>query len=195
MLWKELFNLTNLFVDFELFHMTFLMSNILVHFLQASTKLVQVGFFHQIEFLYEGSLTGGAVRSWVDALSILRDTHQVFKLLPVLDNHSMHPFQALREIFHLLEADPLIITVEVICRLHRILMSTSRVLHIQTPHGRLSYLNIGVTRQISCINVTASSREQNLKIQFCPYDEVDAELRMFCERFNVSIQSGLPFDR
>lgn len=104
-------------------------------------------------------------------------------------------FQALRGIFHLLKADPLILTVEVICRLHRILMSTSRVLYIQTPHGRLSYLNIGVTRQISRINVTAFSREQNLKIQFCPCDEVDAELKMFCERFNVSIQSGLPFDR
>lgn len=75
MLWKELSNLTNLFVDFELFHMIFL-SNV-IHFLQASTKLVQVGFFHQVESVDEGSLTGGAVRSRADALSILRDTHQV----------------------------------------------------------------------------------------------------------------------
>ncbi|KAF8727159.1 hypothetical protein AX14_007557 [Amanita brunnescens Koide BX004] len=140
----------------------------------ASTKLVQVGFFHQVEPVDEGSLTGGAVRSRADALSILRDTHN-----------------ALREIFNLLKADPLILTVEVICRLHRMLMSTSRVLYIQTPHGRrLSYLNIGVTRQFSRINVTALSRDQNLKIQFCPYDEVDAELSVFCERFNQLIRQA-----
>ena len=64
-------------------------------------------------------------------------------------------------------------------------MSTSRVLFIQTPQGRrFSYLNIGMTRQTSCVNVTVASQE--LKIQFCPWDQVDAELKVFCERFNVS---------
>jgi len=50
------------------------------------------------------------------------------------------------------------------------------------------YLNIGVTRQTSCANVTATLPEQGVKIQFCPYDEVDAELNTFCERFNALLQ-------
>lgn len=65
-------------------------------------------------------------------------------------------------------------------------MQTSRVLYSDTCSGfRLSYLNI---RQASRLNVTATLLEQGVKIQFCPADEVNAELNTFCKRFNELIQ-------
>ena len=68
-------------------------------------------------------------------------------------------------------------------------MQTSRVLYSYMGPGlRLSYLNIGITRQASRRNVTATLLEQGVKIQFCPSDEVDAELDTFCKRFNVSME-------
>ena len=133
-------------------------------------------------------LTGGAVRSYADALSILQDTHQVRCPLLVFVGKGVHPRSALGGIFKPLSTNSTLLTVEKICRLHRMLMSTCRVLNINTPYGpRLSYTNIGVTqaRQTSRVNVIISSG-QNLKIQFCPYDQVDAELTIFCDRFNVN---------
>ncbi|EDR13975.1 uncharacterized protein LACBIDRAFT_321696 [Laccaria bicolor S238N-H82] len=98
---------------------------------------------------------------------------------------------ALSEIFTSLESDPLNLTVETICRLHAEFMQTSRVLYIDTVSGsRLSYLNIGITRQVSRCNVTATSREQGVKIQFCPYDEVEADLITFCKRFNELVRQA-----
>lgn len=68
------------------------------------------------------------------------------------------------------------------------LMQTSRMLYVNKPYGfQLAYLNIGVTRQVSRVSVTAASADSNVKIQFCPHDEIDAELATFCPRFNVSI--------
>ena len=73
------------------------------------------------------------------------------------------------------------------------LMQTSRVLYNDTGSGfRLSYLNIGITRQASSLNVTATLHEQGVKIQFCPSDEVDRELNTFCQRFNVSVDVDSP---
>jgi len=77
-------------------------------------------------------------------------------------------------------------SLETVCRLHAKLMQTSRVLYSDTCSGfRLSYLNI---RQASRLNVTATLLEQGVKIQFCPSDEVAAELNTFCKRFNELIQ-------
>ena len=50
---------------------------LLIFYKQVSTKLVLVGFFNQLEPVDGQSLTGGAVRSRADALSVLQDTHQV----------------------------------------------------------------------------------------------------------------------
>jgi hypothetical protein len=49
-----------------------------------------------------------------------------------------------------------------------------------------------ITRQISRVNVTATFHEHGMKIQFCPFDEVEAELTTFCKRFNVSMEVALP---
>lgn len=139
-----------------------------------TARLVEVGFYNQAELVNLGNPIGGAVRNRADALSILQDTHE-----------------ALSEIFTSLESDPLNLTVETICRLHAEFMQTSRVLYIDTVSGsRLSYLNIGITRQVSRCNVTATSREQGVKIQFCPYDEVEADLITFCKRFNELVRQA-----
>lgn len=98
----------------------------------------------------------------------------------------MHYDQAANEVFSLLGPSPVHLTTELVCKIHKVLMQTSQVLCLQTRGGRrLAHLNVGVTRQSSCSNVTASMRNGK-KIQFCPYDEVDEELSAFCERFNVS---------
>ena len=60
-------------------------------FKQVSAKLVQVGFFNQVESDNEQGLTGGAVRSYADALSILQDTHQVRCPLLVFVGKGVHP--------------------------------------------------------------------------------------------------------
>ncbi|KAF8194656.1 hypothetical protein BJ912DRAFT_901192 [Pholiota molesta] len=129
--------------------------------------LVQSGFYDQEKLIDLPNPVGGAVGDISDALSILQDTHE-----------------ALNEIFAFVKPDAPNLTVEMICRIHAKLMRTSRVLYAQTGHGpRLSYLNVGITRQASRANVTATG-PQGIKIQFCPYDEVDEELETFCERFN-----------
>ncbi|KIM37854.1 hypothetical protein M413DRAFT_76580, partial [Hebeloma cylindrosporum] len=96
---------------------------------------------------------------------------------------------ALNEIFTFLKSDPPNLTVEAVCRLHATLMQTSRILYTDMGSGRrLSYVNVGITRQVSCVNVTATLREYGMKIQFCPSDEVEAELATFCKRFNDLVQ-------
>ncbi|KAF8073638.1 hypothetical protein FPV67DRAFT_757692 [Lyophyllum atratum] len=139
-----------------------------------TTRLIEIGFYNEAEPGDRSDPIGGAVRNRADALSILQDTHK-----------------ALKEIYTFLESDPLNLTVETVCRLHAKLMQTSRVLYSDTGSGfQLSYLNIGITRQASRLNVTATSREQGVKIQFCPSDEVEAELNMFCKRFNELVQQA-----
>ncbi|KAF8810803.1 hypothetical protein BYT27DRAFT_7185462 [Phlegmacium glaucopus] len=140
----------------------------------ATTRLVEVGFYNQAELVDQSNPISGAVRNRAVAVSILQDTHK-----------------ALKGIFTFLESDPLNLTVETVCRLHAQLMQTSRVLYSDTGSGfRLSYLNIGITRQSSSLNVTATLHEQGVKIQFCPSDEVDAELNTFCRRFNELVQQA-----
>ncbi|KJA15004.1 hypothetical protein HYPSUDRAFT_208232 [Hypholoma sublateritium FD-334 SS-4] len=57
---------------------------------------------------------------------------------------------------------------------------------------KISYINTGTTRQVSQINVTAATATtgRRTKVQFCPYDEIDSELRTFCERFNELIRQA-----
>ncbi|EED78681.1 predicted protein [Postia placenta Mad-698-R] len=84
----------------------------------------------------------------------------------------------------LAKADTVTLTVKTICDLHKILMQSSRILYVKTPHGfQLSYTTIGETRQHSSVNVMVQN--PFMKIQFCPFDQVEAELGAFCERFNV----------
>ena len=58
---------------------------------QVFAKLVQVGFFNQVEPDDEQGLTGGAVRSCADAFSILQDTHKVRCPLFVFNAEGVHP--------------------------------------------------------------------------------------------------------
>ncbi|PPQ86123.1 hypothetical protein CVT25_002758 [Psilocybe cyanescens] len=139
-------------------------------------RLVVIGFYDQEQRL-KYDLTDperGAVRSLQDALSILQDTHR-----------------ALTHIYIFREPEPPALDVQMLCQLHAELMKTSRVLYDETHQkGRLSYTNIGITRQTSRVNVTASSmfRGEIVRVQFCPFDEVEAELDLFCRRFNEIIR-------
>lgn len=82
-------------------------------------------------------------------------------------------------------------------------MHTSRVLNIHSSYtpvstptststgsgadkrkARLIYVNVGKTRQTTCINLTGY--KLGIKLQFCPHDKVDDELKIFCEQYNVS---------
>ncbi|KAG5650506.1 hypothetical protein H0H81_012006, partial [Sphagnurus paluster] len=117
----------------------------------------------------ENDPVGGAVRNRADALSILEDT-----------------YAALMDMLDLAKLDSFELTPEVICGLHKKPMKTCQVMSCSTPKGStISYTNIGVTRQMSRVNVVIKSKDTN--IQFCPWDEVDEELKTFCSRFNVPI--------
>ncbi|KIM41943.1 hypothetical protein M413DRAFT_141242 [Hebeloma cylindrosporum] len=134
-----------------------------------AATLIFGGFYSPAEPL---DVTVGVVRNCADALSILQDTHK-----------------ALNDIFtFLVPGVPMNLTVETVCHLHAKLMQTSRVLYSEVPWPRLTYLNIGVTRQTSRVNVTATLQQQGVKIQFCPFDQVDVELATFCRRFNELLQ-------
>lgn len=129
-------------------------------------SLVLHGFEDPAVSLKYTDIVGGAVRNCVDALSILRDTRQVSG-----------------DVEALAKADTVTLTVKTICDLHKILMQSSRILYVKTPHGfQLSYTTIGETRQHSSVNVMVQN--PFMKIQFCPFDQVEAELGAFCERFN-----------
>lgn len=98
--------------------------------------------------------------------------------------------QALETVIQAIQAEDFQLTVDFVCRLHKTLMNNSRVLRIRARgEGRLTYFNIGVTRQQTYVNVTVSSvlvqGGTPIVIQFCPYYDVDAELTTFCARFNV----------
>ncbi|KAF8194657.1 fido domain-containing protein [Pholiota molesta] len=147
----------------------------LVHFnLSASTVLVQLGFYNQVEPV--DGMIRGVVRDRASALSLLQDTHEALDL-----------------IFAFLRPNPPYLSIEVICDIHATLMKTCQVLPRQTSMGLgFSHTNTGITRQTSRVNVTVV--QANMKIQFCPYDEVNAELTAFCERFNQLIYQRADID-
>ncbi|KAH8103947.1 fido domain-containing protein [Cristinia sonorae] len=114
-------------------------------------------------------IEGGQVRDLDVAISIFRDAQQALE--EVEEFSRTHPRRKL--------------TVKLLCGFHRTLMKTSQVLHVFSPETssfKHSYVNIGVTRATSRTNVYAGS--PGTRIQFCPYNEVDAELNVFCQRFS-----------
>lgn len=124
---------------------------------------------------------------------MLLDTHKVDKIFCIYPKDWLKARyrQTLRRIFDFTEPEAPILTVEMICYLHAQLMQTSRVLYIDLgSRHKISHINIGTTRQVSQVNVTATtaSTGRRMKVQFCPYDEIDSELHTFCERFNVSVK-------
>ncbi|KJA16061.1 hypothetical protein HYPSUDRAFT_193694 [Hypholoma sublateritium FD-334 SS-4] len=142
--------------------------------IDSSNDLFYYGFFNKALPLDRiNHPIRGVVQNCADAISILQDTHK-----------------AMSDAFNSLQFGPTNLTVGKICRLHATLMRTSRVLYCNTPAGyQLCYTNAGITRQISQVNVTAAStiRGELVRVQFCPWDKVDAELRIFCTRFNELI--------
>ncbi|KAF9803590.1 hypothetical protein IEO21_09633 [Rhodonia placenta] len=121
-------------------------------------SLILHGFDNAADPVKYSGIVGGAVRNRAVALSILRDTRQV---------HRHERFLAMLRLL-----------------IPYTLMQTSRVLYVKTLHGsQLSYVTIGATRQRSCVNVMVQSA--SVKVQFCPFDQVEAELGAFCEKFNV----------
>jgi hypothetical protein len=101
--------------------------------------------------------------------------------------------QAMLDALDLLKRNPLNLTIEMICALHKTMMRRSRVLFANVGYDkRLEYVNIGVTRQVTASNVTVTVRATGMKVQFCPWDEIGAELAVFCERFNVSSMRAMP---
>lgn len=134
--------------------------------------LIMYGLDEKAVPVDDSSIVAGAVRSCADARAILRDTRQ-----------------AIDEIYTLAKCEPVTLTVETICHLHHVLMKTSRVLDVKDDNSdgpRLAYTNIGVTRQHSRVNVVIQN--PTMIIQFCPFDQVNKELRVFCERFNDLVQ-------
>lgn len=96
-------------------------------------------------------------------------------------------------VLELLKAETIQLAVADICRLHRTLMESTQVLDSNRRHDHeIIYTSIGVTRSICRSNVSAQANfgGTSVKVQFCPYDEVDAQLAIFCQRFNVSCYRG-----
>ena len=93
----------------------------------------------------------------------------------------------MRDAFALLKSGPPYVTIDTLCKLHKTMMRRSRVLYVNKGYEkRLAYVNIGVTRQVTASNVSVTVRATGMKVQFCPWDEVTAELTVFCDRMNVS---------
>lgn len=78
------------------------------------------------------------------------------------------------------------LTTDLVCHLHMIVMDTCRIRCVQKCGStRIDYTNSGITRQRSCVNVIIRSGKTT--VQFCPHNQVDEELNVFCNRFNVRI--------
>jgi hypothetical protein len=94
--------------------------------------------------------------------------------------------------------DPNELTVDFLRNIHRVCMKTSKILPTKNPGGGgelgIKYMNVGVTRQVSRKNVIIAGPP---RIQFCPFEEVDAELHKFtnlarvCQCFALYFESPL----
>ncbi|KAJ3849712.1 fido domain-containing protein, partial [Lentinula lateritia] len=142
----------------------------------ATTMLVQAGFLNETtpEQIKDSNIISGTVRQSRDALLILQDTHK-----------------AVDEVFHLVKTSPVVITPEWVCCLHKKMMASSRV-NVLNMNGnrKFNHITIGATRQLSCVNVAIQTSFQGrpLRVQFCPYDSVDAELATFCKQCTVLLE-------
>ncbi|KAI0632524.1 fido domain-containing protein [Trametes polyzona] len=131
---------------------------------------------------YQGELSdrhltaGGVVRDHGQALAILQDTRKTMD-----------------EIYKLLEDPSFELTIETVCHLHKTLMRTNHIIAIrQHGNSHVSHTHIGITRQHCAINVSVAGKD--VKVQFCPFDSVDAELTAFCTRFNELMRQDVdPF--
>ncbi|KAI0771112.1 fido domain-containing protein [Trametes elegans] len=132
----------------------------------ATVKLAKEGFFTQTEVPDRCLTSAGVVRDHVQAIAILQDTRK-----------------AMDEINKLFEDPSFELTLETVCHLHKTLMRTNHILAVrQHGTGDLAHTHVGVTRQHCAINVSVAAKD--VKVQFCPFDSVDAELTAFCSRFN-----------
>ncbi|KAI0820457.1 fido domain-containing protein [Trametes gibbosa] len=140
----------------------------------ATVMLSKEGYLGQVS---DRHLTaGGVVRDHAQALSILQDTRK-----------------AMDEIYKLVEDSAFELTSETVCRLHKTLLRTNHILAIrQHGNSQLAHTHIGITRQHCAINVSVAGKD--VKVQFCPFDSVDAELTAFCTRFNELMRQDVdPF--
>ncbi|KAL7280232.1 hypothetical protein PYCCODRAFT_1382451 [Trametes coccinea BRFM310] len=142
----------------------------------ATAKLSLEGFSNQLGIPDLSLSSGGIVRDHGQALSILQDTRK-----------------AMDEIYKLLEDPAFELTIETVCRLHKILMRTNHILAVRIrANSMLALTHVGVTRQHCAINVSVAAKD--VKVQFCPFDSVDAELTLFCSRFNELMRQDVdPF--
>ncbi|KAL0581543.1 hypothetical protein V5O48_000472 [Marasmius crinis-equi] len=140
----------------------------------STTMLVQFGFFAQVQ-----GLTGepeGDVQDRASAIEILKDTRQALDVV----------FQLLRR--NTVQGK-ISLNVSTILELHRLMMASSRLLRAsKRGEQRISYTNIGMTRQTTETNVTVATGP--VKVQFCPFDSVDEELGRFCGKFNELVNAA-----
>ncbi|KAI0366666.1 Fic-domain-containing protein [Pilatotrama ljubarskyi] len=142
----------------------------------ATIRLSQDGFSGQVDIPDRHLTSGGIVRDVGQAVGILQDTRK-----------------AMDEIYKLLEDPAFELTIETVCHLHKILMRTNHILAIrQHGNAQLAHTHVGLTRQHCAINVSVAGKD--VKVQFCPFDSVDAELTAFCARFNELMRQDVdPF--
>ncbi|KAI0357344.1 hypothetical protein OH77DRAFT_1502944 [Trametes cingulata] len=142
----------------------------------ATIRLAQDGFAGQVDIPDRHLTAGGIVRDVGQAVGVLQDTRK-----------------AMDEIYKLLEDPAFELTIETVCHLHKILMRTNHILAVrQHGNAHLSHTHVGLTRQHCAINVSVAGKD--VKVQFCPFDSVDAELTAFCTRFNELMRQDVdPF--
>ena len=72
------------------------------------------------------------------------------------------------------------LSLEFLLDLHRICMKTSKILPVKSSgpseEFQIKYIPIGVTRQVSRKTVTMKGPP---RVQFCPFDNVEEELKRF----------------
>ncbi|KAF5343457.1 hypothetical protein D9758_011844 [Tetrapyrgos nigripes] len=129
-----------------------------------ATRLVQVGFFEQVDIREIASSTG-TIRHREEAMLVLQDTHKAIEM-----------------IFQLVRQQPVVLSLDFICRLHKVMMTSSPI----------------TVEANSCVNVSvaiSASTGGTTRIQFFPFDTVNTELETFCQKFNelIRVENMDPF--
>ncbi|KAI0047890.1 hypothetical protein FA95DRAFT_1558668 [Auriscalpium vulgare] len=128
----------------------------------AIKRLIKTGFFDPEATILHPYEVGssGDVQDCSTIINILKDTRT-----------------ALDEVIERVSAERFELTSTAVCHLHAILMRSCRVLCVSSPGSapRLTYTNVGQTRQATKTNVTIQT-SQKTYIQFCPHAAVDREL-------------------
>ncbi|KAF9554070.1 hypothetical protein CPC08DRAFT_767033 [Agrocybe pediades] len=133
-------------------------------------RLVVAGFDEQIGLpKAEERYQAGLVCSEEDAIGILQDTRKALdSILEFSSSKTSH------------------LTPDLICQIHKSLMQTCRVSCVLggPRESRIQYVNIGMTRDNTNTNVIVNSSAVGGRIQFCPFNEVGAEVMAFCNEYN-----------